>query len=157
MTSITLKRKQRSRRDPPRMVPQVVAGEPDLVQVDATWGELQPMNPADGVRAVGELEVLEHLRRGEPVVDSRTPGFFAQATLPGALSIPYPETAERLGELDSSRPTVFFCNGPQCPQSPTAIRTLLAAGYPADMILYYRGGIHDWLTLGLPTIPGESR
>jgi hypothetical protein len=22
--------------------------------------------------------------------------------------------------------------------------------YPADKILYYRGGMHDWITLGLP-------
>ena len=27
---------------------------------------------------------------------------------------------------------------------------LLGAGYPAEAILYYRGGIHDWMTLGYP-------
>jgi hypothetical protein len=26
----------------------------------------------------------------------------------------------------------------------------LDAGYPADKILFYRGGIHDWIILGLP-------
>jgi len=30
------------------------------------------------------------------------------------------------------------------------IRTLLTNGYPPESILYYRGGIHDWMTLGLP-------
>lgn len=148
-------RKQRTRQDPPQMVPRAIPGEPDLVQVDITWGELQPMEPVPGVRAIGELEVLEHLRAGRPVVDSRTANFYAEATLPGALSIPHTEAADRAHELDRSRPTLLFCNGPQCPQSPTAIRALVEAGYPADKILYYRGGMHDWRTLGLPTEPGE--
>ena len=26
----------------------------------------------------------------------------------------------------------------------------LEAGYPADNILYFRGGMHDWITLDLP-------
>jgi hypothetical protein len=30
------------------------------------------------------------------------------------------------------------------------IGSLLASGYPPQAILYYRGGIHDWMTLGLP-------
>ena len=150
-----IQRKQRSRQDPPQMVPRAVAGEPDLVQVDTTWGELQPMEPAPGVRALGELEVIEHIQQGRPVVDSRTAGFHADATLPGALNIPYAEAVDRVQELDRSRPTLLFCNGPQCPQSPTAIHALLEAGYPADRILYYRGGMHAWRTLGLPTEPGE--
>lgn len=154
MSELELKRMSRSRQAPPQMVPQSVPGESDLVRVDTSWGELQPMQVAEGVRTVGELEVLEHLRRGERVVDSRSAGAHARATLPGALNIPHAEAAERSGELDPGRPTVFFCNGPQCPQSPRAIRALLDGGYPADKILYYRGGMHDWVTLGLPTVPG---
>lgn len=154
MTGTNVERTERSRKDEPQMVPQPVRGEPDLVQVDTTWGELQPLQSAEGVRTVGELEVIEHLRRGEPVVDSRTAAFHADATLPGARSIPFPEAAERVDELDKRRATILFCNGPQCPQSPRAIEALLEAGYPADKILYYRGGMHDWLTLGLPTEPG---
>ena len=61
-----------------------------------------------------------------------------------------------LVQLDAARPTIFFCNGPQCGQSPTAIRGLLEAGYPPEGILYYRGGLHDWLTLGLPVVPGTD-
>ncbi len=156
MSNPSLERKQRSRQTEPQMLPQPLADEPDLVKVDTTWGELQPMQIAEGVRTVGELEVLEHLRQGEPVVDSRTAAFYVQATLPGVVNIPYTEAAERSGELNKSRITLFFCNGPQCPQSPRAIRALLELGYPADKILYYRGGMHNWLTLGLPTVPGTS-
>lgn len=38
----------------------------------------------------------------------------------------------------------------QCPQSSTVIKNLINAGYPAEGVLYYRGGMHDWITLGLP-------
>ena len=126
------------------------AGEPGVHVVDGRWGTLQPIELAPGVRTVGELEVIEHLERGLPLVDSRRPHFHAEVTIPGARNIPHAEAAERIAELDPSVPTVFFCNGPQCTATPRAVRALLDAGYPPEAILYYRGGIHDWITLGLP-------
>ena len=65
-------------------------------------------------------------------------------------------------ELDSTisssgHPTVFFCNGPQCGATPDAIRSLLECGFPEASILYYRGGMHDWITLGLPIAPPGGR
>lgn len=36
------------------------------------------------------------------------------------------------------------------PATAQAIETLLAVGWPAEGLLYCRGGIHDWVTLGLP-------
>ena len=157
MSESSLKRTSRTRQAPPQMVPQPLPREPDLVQVDTTWGELQPMRVAEGIGTVGELEVLEHLRRGDPVVDCRDRNSHELQTLPGALNIPYPEAATRSAELDRERVTVLFCNGPQCPQSPRAIRALLDSGYPADRLVYYRGGLHAWLSLGLPTAAGERR
>lgn len=131
-------------------VPEPVSGEAGLFRVDATWGTIQPLELADGVRTVGELEMLEHLRAGLRVVDARTPGWFERGTIPGADNIPHTDVVDRMAELDPSEATIFFCNGPQCAQSPWAIEALLEAGYPAKAILYYRGGMHDWLTLGLP-------
>ncbi len=131
-------------------VPRPVGGSPGLVEVDTTWGTIQPMQLAEGVRTVGELEVIEHLSQGLPAVDSRDHGSFANATIPGATNLPFTEATARSDELDRARPTVFFCNGPQCGQSPRAIRGLLEAGYPPEALRYYRGGLHDWITLGLP-------
>jgi rhodanese-related sulfurtransferase len=125
-----------------------------LFEVDATWGKVQPIELAPGVRMVGELELIEHLRRGLPVVDTRLTHFNRPGTIPGARSIPHEEIRERIDELDRSVSTVFFCNGPQCAATPDAIHKLLDAGYPAHAILYYRGGMHDWITLGYPTVPG---
>ena len=46
----------------------------------------------------------------------------------------------------SNVPTlVLFCNGSWCSQSPNAIRTLMNLGYPQEKLLWYRGGLQDWL------------
>ena len=122
--------------------------------VDATWGVVQPIQLAPGVRTIGEVELVEHLGRGLPAVDTRQPDFAREPTIPGARRIPHREILDHLGELDPGTETVFFCNGPQCTATTDAIRRLLDAGYPAAAILYYRGGIHDWVTLGYPTSAG---
>jgi rhodanese-related sulfurtransferase len=135
-------------RDPIR-VPRVVGD--GRVEVDATWGIVQPIEIAPGVRTIGELELVRHLEHGLPVVDTRRPDFDREPTIPGARRIAHEQILDHLGELDPGTPTVFFCNGPQCTATPDAIRRLLGAGHPAAAILYYRGGIHDWVTLGYPT------
>lgn len=139
-----------ARRARPERVPRPLAGEPRIFAVDATWGVIQPISVAPDVRTVGELEVIEHLRAGRALVDCRLPRYLERGTIPGAVNIPHDEIAERLAELDPADPTVVFCNGPQCPATADAIKALLAAGWPANRLLYYRGGIHDWVTLGLP-------
>lgn len=143
------------RRKESQLVPQPIEGDPSLIRVDTTWGNIEPTQVADGVQTVGELEVIAHIEQGLPVVDARTIDFYEESTIPGAVSIPYAEVTDRIEELSRSEPTVFFCNGPQCGQSPTAIRALLESGFAPELIIYYRGGLHDWLTLGLPVIPGE--
>ncbi len=54
-------------------------------------------------------------------------------------------TGEPTGQLAYSSPC--HVSGPGVGQK---------AGYPPEKILYYRGGLHDWLTLGLPVVPGEG-
>jgi len=122
-----------------------------LVVIDATWGTIRPMQLADGVCTVGELEVMEHLDRGLSLIDSRPAEAYGSSTIPGARNIPHDETVERISQLDPAQPTIFFCNGPQCPQTPDALRSLLDAGYPAASLAYYRGGLHDWVSLAMPT------
>ncbi|CAA6806786.1 MAG: Rhodanese-like domain-containing protein [uncultured Sulfurovum sp.] len=50
-------------------------------------------------------------------------------------------------ELDFSKAKslVVFCNGSWCSQSPNAIYKLVNMGYPMDKLLWYRGGLQDWL------------
>ncbi|TNF17767.1 MAG: rhodanese-like domain-containing protein [Rhodobacteraceae bacterium] len=129
---------------------------------------VQPMSPADGVRTIGELELLEMLQDPEAVViDSRTADWFAGGSIPGAINLPWDRMAERLDqvgcELDfdgyicgEAVPEIaLFCNGPWCGQSPTAIRRIIEAGYPAEKISYYRGGMQIWRLLGFTVTAAE--
>lgn len=129
---------------------------------------IQPMTPAEGVRTVGELEVLEALQDpGVVVVDGRVRPDWEKGTIPGAISMPYTEMADRLHELGCEEdfdgyicdtenvPTlVMFCNGPWCGQSPEAIRRIIEAGYPVEKITYYRWGMQGWRMLGLTVAGG---
>jgi rhodanese-related sulfurtransferase len=133
-----------------------VEGEVDVVAVDTTWGELQRLEAAPGVRTVGELELSELVEQGALLVDSRTAGSFGGRTIPGSVNISHDAVLDRQAEFDPSRVSILFCNGPQCPQSPDAIRQLLDAGYPASALAYYRGGMHDWVSLSMPTDPREE-
>ncbi|MDE4190909.1 rhodanese-like domain-containing protein [Phaeobacter gallaeciensis] len=130
---------------------------------------IQPMTPAPGVTTIGELEVLEFLKSGEALlVDGRVRPQYEQGTIPGAMSVPYTEAADRLGEFgcevdfdgwicEGEVPSVvLFCNGPWCGQSPTAARRMIEAGFPAEKIYYYRGGMQSWNMLGLTVVPGGS-
>ena len=132
-------------------------------------GVLQPMIPVPGIKPVGELEVLAALADPEFfVVDMREPEWRLKATIPGSISIPFSEVTHRLDELGCSRDPkgwvcssakkmVAFCNGPACPQSPTAFHTMVRDGFPPERIYYYRGGMQDWLVLGLTTTAIPAR
>jgi rhodanese-related sulfurtransferase len=142
---------------------------------------IQPMQLAEGVETLGELEVLDYLQRMRPeesklmVVDSRTPDWYAKGTIPGAVNIPYAQNmAGQATDLPGVKKTLLdsfdvkeiagaydfsnaytlaiFCNGPWCGQTPNYIRTLLALGYPASRLKWYRGGMQDWCSLGLTVI-----
>ena len=52
------------------------------------------------------------------VVDVRGTGEFAAGHIPGSLHIPYPELAQRLGELPRDRPVATICKGGKRSGSP---------------------------------------
>ena len=59
---------------------------------------------------VEEVRTVLRERNAESfnLVDVRQPGEYESGHLPGALLIPIAELAERLGELDRSRPTIAY-------------------------------------------------
>ena len=59
-------------------------------------------------------------------------------------------------DFTGAKTLVVWCNGPACGQSPRAIEGLISAGYPADKIFYYRGGMQMWQLWGLTTVVPES-
>lgn len=142
---------------------------------------IQPIRIAPGVETIGELELLDYLVRaadpanGVLVIDSRTPDWVRNGTIPGAVNIPWTRLSpsagadpfdiaeifeQRFGAIaqegfwnySNARTLVLFCNGNWCGQSPTNIRTLLHFGYPAHRIKWYRGGMQAWESLGLTVV-----
>lgn len=133
---------------------------------------IQPLQAAPGVATAGELEVMDFMagpfKDGRGVlVDARLRDWFDKGTLPGAVSMPYPALAadnsflpdilRALGARQTSGGWDFadafdlmvFCNGAWSDMAPQAIEGLLAAGYPAGKLRYYRGGLSGWTALGL--------
>jgi len=145
---------------------------------------IQPGELAPGVKTIGELEVLQFLKKindGDAsimVVDSRTPDWVEKGTIPGTVNIPWdkldidksgPTAVQEILEkqlsakrqdgfwnFDGAKTLVMYCNGSWCGQSPTNIKVLLKIGYPAHKLSWYRGGMQDWENLGLTTVKPES-
>jgi len=137
---------------------------------------IHPMEAAPGVTTIGELELLDFIRnevaRGEGLfIDARMPEWHEAETIPGAINIPFvifttpsgkrQRILELLGaqrkedgslDFSQARKLALFCNGPWCDQSPRAIKGLLETGYPAEKLLYYRGGMQMWKLFGLTTV-----
>jgi rhodanese-related sulfurtransferase len=130
-------------------------------------GWIQAMVPVPGVHPVGEIEVLNAMNDREALlVDMREPEDRANGTIGGSIHIVYTEVAGRMNELGCSKTAgkwdcskakkvYAFCNGPACPQSPSAILAMTREGFPADRIYYYRGGMLDWAALGFPIVKGD--
>jgi len=90
------------------------------------------MELTPGLQTVGELEVVEHVRAGGRLVDTRQPAAHAEGTVETAEGIRHQDVVERLGDLDPERPIVLFCDGPQCAATPDAVGLLLKSGQPAE-------------------------
>ena len=133
---------------------------------------IQPVSAGTGVETVGELDVITYLENDVVaqtglLIDARLPEFYAQGAIPGAVNLPFAALAadnpyrndilRALGAVDAGGSLDFsaaldltlYCNGPWSDQAPRAVTNLLDAGYPADKIHYYRGGMQDWTILGL--------
>lgn len=144
-----------------------ISGEWALTSRNCPEFCIQPQTPAEGVTTIGELELIDMLQDPEAVVvDSRTRDWFEGGTIPGAINIPYTYVVDELAQLGcepdfdgwdctAAKQVALFCNGVWCGQSPTAIRNMVSAGYPAERIFYYRGGMQIWRLLGLTVIGGE--
>lgn len=130
-------------------------------------GFLQTKVPTDGINIVTEIEMLNALNDEDSiVVDMRVQDQYLQATIPTAINIPYSEIDFRLDEFgcqeadsgwDCSKASKVygFCNGPLCTQSPTAMRSMVKNGFPAEKIYYYRGGMMTWSAVGLTMHRGK--
>jgi 3-mercaptopyruvate sulfurtransferase SseA len=55
-------------------------------------------------------------------------------------------------DFGEAKTLILFCNGIWCPQSTANLRTLAGMGYPVHKLKWYRGGMQDWVSVGLTTV-----
>lgn len=54
-------------------------------------------------------------------------------------------------DFSNAKTLVLFCNGIWCGQSTDNLKTLVKIGYPVHKLKWYRGGMQDWVSVGLTT------
>ncbi|MCP4040587.1 MAG: rhodanese-like domain-containing protein [Gammaproteobacteria bacterium] len=146
---------------------------------------IQPIKLSDGIETVGELEVIDYIRRinaGDDsvlIIDSRTENWLSRGMIPGAISIPWKELhykyvdqetlldilifqlgvirEENFLNFENAKTLVLYCNGNWCGQSVTSIRSLQMLGYPSYKLKWYRAGMQAWRQLGLTMVTPVSQ
>ena len=140
---------------------------------------IAPMETAAGVDTLGETELVAFLMdevAGNTglLVDARMPEYRARGFIPGSVSLPHSvlgadnayhdEILEALGALQvegifnftDARKLLVFDTGPSTNEAGDLIARLLGAGYPAEKIKYYRGGMQVWAVLGFSIQEGGA-
>lgn len=139
---------------------------------------IKPMTLAPNVETFAEIELLSFLSnevKNETgfLIDSRMAEYFEKETIPGSINIPFllfnsnqaKEALKLLGvkeenstkDFSKAKTMCFFCDDSLCDESNRAISALLALGYPANKLKYYRGGIEAWKALNLTTISSNQQ
>jgi rhodanese-related sulfurtransferase len=140
---------------------------------------IQPISLGEGIKTYGELEVISFLQDDVAggkglLIDTRLPEWFEKGSIPGAVNLPFStlednnpfrdEILRALGANDTGGIWEFsdafgltlFCNGPWCAQATRAVNALLQVGYPPEKLNFYRGGMQNWLLLGLTTTKSDG-
>lgn len=137
-----------------------------------------PFQIAPNIKVVGELELLDFINNKDPknkavLIDGRLPQWYAKATIPSAVNLPFPvfdnnidatmvtrllillgadQRGRNKWDFSTAKELIVFGNGVWGIQSTKTIKNLLTLGYPAKKIYWYRGGLQDWLQIGLTTV-----
>jgi rhodanese-related sulfurtransferase/predicted transcriptional regulator len=102
----------------------------------------------DDITEVTRDELLRRLQAGDvTVIDVRPAEEYAAGHIPGAVSIPVDELADRLAELPGDATIVAYCRGTYCVMAHEAIRILTAEGLSASRL---SDGMLEWRLAELP-------
>jgi rhodanese-related sulfurtransferase/DNA-binding transcriptional ArsR family regulator len=123
----------------------VAAGR--LADVDAARRAY--LGPADDVaEVVDRAELLRRAQAGDVVVlDVRPVEEYAAGHVPGAVSIPVDQLADRMSEVPDGVDVVAYCRGRFCVFAHDAVRLLTAHGRTARRL---DEGMLEWRLAGLP-------
>ncbi len=106
----------------------------------------------DHVEPVTMEELWRRIQEHEAtVLDVRPTEEYEHAHLPGAISMPLTDLADKLREIQSEREVVAYCRGPYCVLSAEAVRILQKSGFRASRMIE---GVSEWKKAGLPVETG---
>jgi len=115
-----------------------------------------------GIKLVEAKAVQDLQAKGAVLIDTRKAAEFSEATIKGAISVPYdPEKSAKdasfdaaqdkydMGKIaDKNKDYVVFCNSGTCWKSYKAAVMMAKAGYKS--VHWYRNGVPDWKARKLP-------
>jgi len=136
---------------------------------------IQPIKMHKDIKTIGEVEVLKFMKaKGNTklglLIDVRSKSAYKKESIPSAVNIPLKikdnkaklnkvlkvlgAKSKANGRLDMSKVMDInvYCDGLWSNQASQFIQALLDLGYPADKIVYYRGGFQMWKILGFTTV-----
>jgi rhodanese-related sulfurtransferase/DNA-binding transcriptional ArsR family regulator len=139
---------------------------PDVADLYARLREVATAHSAETLAArdaylghprVDPVDREELLRRAKSgavaVLDVRPAEEYANGHIPGALSIPLDQLADRLAELPADIEIVAYCRGAYCVLAHDAVRLLTAHGRRARRLA---DGMLEWRLADLPVHTGAA-
>lgn len=87
------------------------------------------------------------------IIDSRLKSDRPQGYIEGSINLPDQQTnCTTLGKIlkNTNSHVAFYCNGPKCGRSATAVKVALACHY--KKIYWFRGGFEEWKNKDYPYI-----
>ena len=133
-----------------------------LVVTGGALAQETPTTAPAGVKLIEAKAVQDLQAKGAVLIDTRRANEFAEATIKGAISVPYdPEKSAKDASFDATQDKydmskiadknkeyVLFCNSGTCWKSYKAAVVMAKAGY--KNVHWYRNGVPDWKARKLP-------
>ena len=102
----------------------------------------------DDAEQVSRDELLRRAEKGEVMVlDVRPREEYQAGHIPGAVSVPVEELADKLGDIPADQDVVAYCRGAYCVLAHDAVRLLAAHGRTARRLA---DGMLEWRIAELP-------
>lgn len=101
------------------------------------------LNSHLGLEGVTLAELKNKMDKGEVLlIDVRPTEEYIELHIPGAISIPVEELADKISTLPANYDVVAYCRGPYCLMSAEAVKLLKSVGMNAFRL---EESVHDWL------------
>lgn len=116
----------------------------------------------NGAEVVDAAKAKSLMDGGAKMIDTRVANEFAESHIKGAINVPYKEKSAKAADFDASQDSfdlsklpadknagiITQCNGSECWKSYKGATAAVKAGY--KKVYWFRGGIPEWKTKGLP-------